>query len=356
MVMKRLLSAAAAACLLAPVAASAQVADGVYIGGGVGLNYHADSDIEGGNIGGEAEFDLGFALMGVVGYSFGGPRVEGELSYRRNETDSANVANNGAVPINTTPSGAFQTVAVMANFLYDIDIDSIVTPYVGAGIGGGYADYEDIGDTFVFAYQGILGASFYIAENLDAFVDYRLMGTTKVVGERIGRTADADNLNHTLMAGLRYSLGDIFESTEPQAYNPPPPAPPPPPVARPAPVVAATGAERAPAERRFLVFFDFDSAVIGGEGQQIVRDAADASRAVQVTRIDVTGHADRAGSAAYNQRLSRRRALAVQRELIDNGVPEKDIVIYAKGEEDNLVPTRDGVREPRNRRVEIVLN
>lgn len=354
--MMRAFGLAAAVCLALPAVASAQVAKGVYIGAGVGLNYHTDSDIEGGNIAGEAEFDLGFAILGSIGYSFGGPRVEAELSYRRNGTDQANVVNNGAIPINTTPDGTFQTVTVMTNFLYDIDVNSIVTPYVGAGIGGGYTDYEDIGDGFVFAYQGILGASFYIAENLDAFVDYRFVGTTKVIGERIGRTADADNLNHVLMAGLRYNLGDVFESTEPQAYNPPPPAPPPPPVARPAPVVAAAPAERAPAERRFLVFFDFDSAVIGGAGSQIVQDAADASRSVQVTRIDVTGHADRAGGAAYNQRLSRRRALAVQRELVTNGVPEKDIVIYARGEEDNLVPTRDGVREPQNRRVEIVLN
>lgn len=354
--MKRLFGLTAAICLAAPVMATAQVAEGVYIGGGVGLNYHQDSDIEGVRLNGEAEFDLGFAVMGSVGYSFGGPRIEGELSYRRNGTDKSNVANAGTSAINTTPGGEFETVALMANFLYDIDIDTVVTPYLGAGVGGAYAAHEDVGDSVVFAYQAILGASFLLTDNLDAFVDYRFMGTTKVDGGRIGRAADIDNLNHTLMVGLRYNFGEIFDSDEPLAYNPPPPAPPPPPVARPAPVVAAAPVERAPAERRFLVFFDFDSAQIAGEGAQIVRDAAEASRVVQVTRIDVTGHADRAGGARYNERLSRRRALAVQRQLVAEGVPEKDIVIYARGEEDNLVPTRDGVREPRNRRVEIVLN
>jgi outer membrane protein OmpA-like peptidoglycan-associated protein len=113
---------------------------------------------------------------------------------------------------------------------------------------------------------------------------------------------------------------------------------------------------RAPAERRFLVFFHFDSSRVQNDGAQIIRDAAEASRRVSVTRIDVTGHADRAGSRAYNERLSRRRANAVKRGLVSNGVPEKDIIIYARGERDNLVPTRDGVRQPRNRRVEIVLN
>ena len=89
---------------------------------------------------------------------------------------------------------------------------------------------------------------------------------------------------------------------------------------------------------------------------QVIRDAAEASRVVAVTRIDVTGHADRAGSARYNDRLSRRRANSVKQGLIANGVPEKDIIIYARGEREPLVPTRDGVREPQNRRVEIVLN
>ncbi len=355
--MKRICGLAAAIAVTAPLAAAAQVAEGVYIGGGLGLNYHADSDIEGVRLGGESDYDLGLAVMGVIGYSFGGPRIEGELSYRINGTNSAQVTNTGISAIDTSPDGDFDTIAMMANFYYDIDIDSIVTPYIGAGVGGAYANHDSIGDEVTFAYQGIVGVSFYLAENIDAFVDYRYFGTTKVEGGDIGRAADIDNVSHTLMAGLRYNFGPVFGAKE-VAYAPPPPASPPPPMARPAPppLTAAAPAERAPAERKFLVFFDFDSAQIGGEGGQIVRDAAKTSRVVAVTRIDVTGHADRAGSARYNDRLSQRRALAVKRELLANGVAEKDIVIYARGETEPLVPTRDGVREPKNRRVEIVLN
>lgn len=356
---KRILGLAAALGLAMPMAAGAQVADGLYISGGVGLNYHAESDIEGSRLAGEADFDLGFGLIGAVGYSFGGPRVEAELSYRINGTNDSSVTNLGIGPI-TAPDGDFDTFAGMVNFYYDIDIDSIVTPYIGAGIGGGLSDFEGLGDEVVFAFQGIIGASFYIDENIDAFVDYRYFGTTKVEGS-IGRAADADNVNHTLMVGIRFNLGPVLDlGDEEVAYNPPPPAPPPPPVARPVapppPMTAAMPAERQPAERRFLVFFDFDSSRVGGEGDDVIRDAAEASRTVELTRIDVTGHADRAGGARYNERLSRRRAMAVKDRLIANGVPEKDIIIYARGEEDPLVPTRDGVREPRNRRVEIVLN
>jgi hypothetical protein len=45
----------------------------------------------------------------------------------------------------------------------------------------------------------------------------------------------------------------------------------------------------------------------------------------------------------------------VAAELERNGVPATDIVAIGKGEEDLLVPTADGVREPRNRRVEILV-
>ena len=73
-----------------------------------------------------------------------------------------------------------------------------------------------------------------------------------------------------------------------------------------------------------------------------------------MSRINLTGHADRAGSDAYNVRLSQRRAEAVKAELVRLGFNANDISVVAKGEADPLVPTADGVREPKNRRVEIL--
>ncbi len=361
---KKLLGLAMALAVAVPLAAEAQPREGVYIGAGGGLNYHRDADIEGTRLSGDVEFDLGGAVMGVVGYGFGGPRIEGELSYRVNATDKSSVVNTGINPIVTSPDGGFHTVVAMTNLYYDIDTGTIVTPYIGAGLGGGWAEYTSLGEHLVFAYQGIVGASINLGENLDGFADYRYLGTTKIKGGDLGRAADIENQNHTLMVGLRYTFGPLWSeqmaAPAPVAYTPPP-APPPPPIIRPAappPPAYRPPPEpmRAEPERRFLVFFDFDSARVRDDGAQIIRDAAEASRAVQVTRIDVTGHADTSGGKAYNERLSRRRALAVKQGLLSNGVPEKDIIIYARGENDNLVPTRDGVREPRNRRVEIVLN
>jgi len=74
-----------------------------------------------------------------------------------------------------------------------------------------------------------------------------------------------------------------------------------------------------------------------------------------VTRIELTGHADRSGAPAYNQTLSEKRGAAVRNALVHLGIPAADITVIGKGEASPLVPTADGVREPQNRRVEIVL-
>ena len=76
---------------------------------------------------------------------------------------------------------------------------------------------------------------------------------------------------------------------------------------------------------------------------------------MQTTRIEVAGHADRSGTPQYNQRLSQRRADVVASELVKQGIAKEDISVTAFGETKPLVPTADGVREPQNRRVEIVL-
>ena len=111
-----------------------------------------------------------------------------------------------------------------------------------------------------------------------------------------------------------------------------------------------------PAARNYLVFFDFNKSDLTADARAIVKTAAGESAREHTTKLTVTGHTDTVGSDAYNMRLSRRRAEAVQAELVRDGVPENEIAIFAKGKRDLLVPTADGVREPQNRRVQIVLD
>jgi outer membrane protein OmpA-like peptidoglycan-associated protein len=121
------------------------------------------------------------------------------------------------------------------------------------------------------------------------------------------------------------------------------------------PAAAPAKAEpAAPIPRNYTVFFDFDKSSLTAQGSEVVATAAANTKRGQVTTIDATGFTDRSGSAAYNLDLSRRRAETVKNELVRLGVPSSEIVVAWKGENDNLVPTADGVREPQNRRVTIL--
>ncbi|HKV14698.1 MAG TPA: OmpA family protein, partial [Reyranella sp.] len=105
----------------------------------------------------------------------------------------------------------------------------------------------------------------------------------------------------------------------------------------------------------FMVFFDWDRSTLSAQALNTIRQAADAYKAKGNARITATGHTDRSGPENYNMALSLRRANAVKDALVRDGVPATAISVIGKGESDPLVPTADGVREPQNRRVVIVI-
>ena len=107
------------------------------------------------------------------------------------------------------------------------------------------------------------------------------------------------------------------------------------------------------APKVFIVFFDWDKSTITPEGMGIIQQAANAYKSGAPVQLQVTGYTDRSGSPGYNQRLSERRANNVARALAALGVPKDQMIVGGRGENDNRVPTADGVREPQNRRVEI---
>jgi iron complex outermembrane receptor protein len=118
----------------------------------------------------------------------------------------------------------------------------------------------------------------------------------------------------------------------------------------PPPVVPVT------APNNYLVFFDFNKSDLTPQAVTIVDQAAKNAETTKVTQLTVTGHTDTVGSDAYNMRLSRRRAESVASQLEKDGIPSSEIEIVAKGKRDLLVPTADGVKEPQNRRVQIVFS
>jgi OOP family OmpA-OmpF porin len=103
-----------------------------------------------------------------------------------------------------------------------------------------------------------------------------------------------------------------------------------------------------------IILFDSDNANPDRSAiDQIVADVR--TNYGSVYAISVTGHADRAGPADYNLALSLARAEAVDYLLILKGIPRDAITIAGRGETEPAVPTADGVSEPANRRVVVIV-
>jgi outer membrane protein OmpA-like peptidoglycan-associated protein len=105
----------------------------------------------------------------------------------------------------------------------------------------------------------------------------------------------------------------------------------------------------------FMVFFDWDRSNLSAQALNTIKQAAGAYKAKGNARITATGHTDTSGAPAYNMALSLRRANAVKDALVREGVPATAIAVVGRGEQGLLVQTGPNVREPQNRRVEIVI-
>jgi OmpA-OmpF porin, OOP family len=107
-----------------------------------------------------------------------------------------------------------------------------------------------------------------------------------------------------------------------------------------------------PPARQYNVYFDFDKATLTEDGRKIVDLVASQAKGGEV-KVAITGKADLSGTDAYNLGLSKRRAEAVRQALAADGVPASSVEERYVGMREPPVPTAPGVREPRNRVVEI---
>jgi outer membrane protein OmpA-like peptidoglycan-associated protein len=231
-------------------------------------------------------------------------------------------------------------------------------PHVGVGVGWARPRFDHAqfyngntvsGKDDVLAYQGIAGVSYAVAPQIKLDLDYRYFGTQNGTFNSSPGISGVGSPTRSSIGDQEVTLGIRYEFWTPQVAQAPLPAvaaPPPPP----APVARAPEVQRA-----FQVFFDFNKADITSAAAHVIQQASDSVKAGNLTRINVTGHTDTVGSAKYNQALSERRAAAVKQQLIADGVPDTEISTSGVGKTGLLVPTADGVREPQNRRAEIVL-
>ncbi len=107
-------------------------------------------------------------------------------------------------------------------------------------------------------------------------------------------------------------------------------------------------------EEIFEIRFDFDKASIKPEYDEVIKKLAATTQANKNVKVTVVGHTDTAGSSAYNYALGGRRAEAVQKMLIEYGIPASQIIAVSAGEEDLKVQTPNNTPNAENRRVRVV--
>jgi OOP family OmpA-OmpF porin len=338
--------------------------------------------------------DSGFNAGARGGYQWGPWRLEEEYSYRHNSLSNSNTLNilgpfgNTFTTNGGRSQGQATSHSLMTNVIYDFTVGWPVSPHIGAGIGAvdviesasinsftlprsigapinpasplSVQGPQTFGGTLLsgsgwrFGYQAIAGLRYDFSPAVSFDLDYRYLGTTNQTLTNNGSARYP--FPHGFVNGVpttncctggsftsKYNSNNIVASVTlkfgaPPAPPPPlPPAPPPP-----------------PPQKVFLVFFDWDKYNITPEGEKIIELAAQQYKAGGSVKLQVTGYTDTTGSYAYNQRLSERRANAVAGRLAALGVARSDMAVSGRSFNDLRVPTPLGVREPQNRRVEIL--
>ncbi len=307
--------------------------------------------------GGDSKEDEGYIAGGAAGYNIGPSpignlRIELNLDYRDNGVSSIGV--HGA----TGAGGSINSLAGMINGLVDTPYQFWgIRPYLGAGIGLVSMNLDNITvagtpvandrDT-VPALQAMAGLRYDLNSNWSASLEYRFLDGFNPRFHTVNNSAIATSgyRNHSILLGVTYNFG-----------APPPPPPPVQPAVAPAPMPppAPPAAATVPPGQFFIVFFDFDKSTITEAGRQVLDAAATAFAQNKPVRIELTGYTDTMGTQQYNLGLSERRAVAVRNYLSAHGVPPTAMDVAWKGKQDLRVQTPDGVREPQNRRVEIVI-
>jgi OOP family OmpA-OmpF porin len=342
----RITKTVALAALMAGAAGTAHATEGWYGRADIGYSFEGQFDIEAPGGGGtDADLDEDWVESLGVGYAFVDKplRLEAEVSHRyAGVSPSADIRDGSDT----------QTWAAMLNLIFDISRGG-VEPYIGMGLGAAkvsanvadpLADVYFDDEATVLAYQALAGVAFDLSDRLSLDVGYRYFAAPGLSysGTAFGSPQDfeVDYSQHSVMVGLRWQFAA-------PAPPPPPPAPPPPPP--PPPVATCPQAD-------FVVYFEWDRSNLNQAALETIDAAVAQARNCNLNAVTVVGHTDTSGSAAYNVGLSERRASVVRDALVARGVGAGSISTAARGETELARATRDGVREPLNRRTAVTIS
>ena len=281
---------------------------------------------------------------GVLGAEGVGPGVSLRLGKELSEHFDVQIGGGYGYADAKTGSGNYEQGLLGIDALYFFSRDKL-RPYVLAGVGGAYnnVDYNSqpgkvAGNHTSWAANVGLGVQYLFTEALGVQAELRHVWSEAVSRNFNTGVSDRDTAGNTYL-----SLGGVFKfgAPKPVAAAPAPaPAPEPAPLAAPEPAPAPEACK--PTIETITIgaekLFGFNKYNLHADGKQALEDAAAKIKAnPAVEMVLVTGHTDRLGSDAYNQKLSERRANAVKDYLVKQGVEAARLQAVGKGESEPVV-------------------
>ncbi len=120
------------------------------------------------------------------------------------------------------------------------------------------------------------------------------------------------------------------------------------------PAAAKAAEKKTKPDQKYVIYFDFGKAAMNEEGTtvayKLMADTTSGYKAVLLT-----GHTDTAGDKKYNRKLSEKRVENVKQTFSEIGIDPNKIITQFFGEDEPAEKTADGVKNDKNRRVEVVL-
>jgi len=102
--------------------------------------------------------------------------------------------------------------------------------------------------------------------------------------------------------------------------------------------------------------FKTESTVLTADSLKIIADIVSAIERRSAISVSISGHTDSTGPDTLNNALSLERAKQVEALLLQQGVKPELISVTSHGKGNPAIPTPDGVPEPRNRRVVVIVH
>ena len=226
------------------------------------------------------------------------------------------------------------------DLLYHLMPESSIVPYLAAGAGGITYDPSAKGvdtSTDFMANYG-LGLKYFIMPTVALRGDVR-----HVIG--CNECETSNNLLYTI--GLAFAFGGKEE-----APPPPPPAPAPEVKQEVAPLPAPVPKEEQGTYVFRNIYFDFNKATIKPESEPILDEVSDFLKANPAMKMEIQGHTDSKGTAAYNLKLSERRAASVKDYLVKNGIASNRLTTKGYGLTKPVATNSTEEGRAKNRRVE----